>query len=132
MFDADAFDVELGAPRLKIGGRTYVGRILSFEEFAPFEKRSMALDDPAPRQEHPERWKAEFHALAADYLRTVFPAPPWWQFWRQDPVPQMLAHHGLLQGLKDFFEIQARALKLMMGASQKAAGSDSAPRIAAA
>lgn len=132
MFDADAFDVELGAPRLKIDGRHYTGRILSFEEFAPFEKRSLALDDPEQQKDR-AAWELAFRALARDYLRTVFPAPPWWALWRRDPVPRMLRHPGLLGALQDFFVIQARALKMMVGApSQKTAGSDSAPKIVAA
>lgn len=131
MFNADAFVGELGAPQLKLDGRTYVGRILSFEEFAPFEERSNALD--APTRTRDERWRAEFQAFAADYLRTIFPRPPWWHFWWRDPVPRMLAHPGLLAGLTDFFGIQARALQKMMGgASPKTAGSDSAPKIAVA
>lgn len=132
MFDADAFDVELGAPQLKIGGRLYVGRILSFEEFAPFEKRSMELDDP-DRQKDRTAWEAAFKALARDYLREVFPPPPWWAVWRRDPVPTMVTHLGLLKALKSFFETQARALKMMVGAtSQETVGSASAPKTAAA
>lgn len=134
MFNADAFAVELGAPQLQLEGRRYLGRVLSFEEFTPFEERFAKLE--ADFQTQPRAaWKAAFNALAADYLHTVFPPPgSWWRrIWWRDPVPRMLAHPGLLRGLRDFFRIQVRAIKLMMGVPDQKApdGSDSALKIVA-
>lgn len=132
MFDADKFDLELGAPQIRLRGRIYTGLILSFEEFSPFEQRSMQLDTSEQKKTDPAAWEREFRTFARDYLYAIFPRPPWWAVWRRDPVPLMLRHRGLLQALKSFFHCQARALEVMSGTSPTTAGPDSVPRTAEA
>lgn len=93
----------LTPPQVTIQGRTYVGRLLSFEQWAPF----------APLFEQMAQGQLESHetmALLRLYLRKVFPWRPWY-WWQRDPVRQILTQPLSIQleALADFLGCQGRA-----------------------
>lgn len=121
MFDFDSFEQSLEPPRAQLDGHVYIGRVLSIEEWEPYRARAAELEEA---ERNGKGDSAAFTAFAAEYLRAIFPTPPWWKVWVRDPVPRMLTHAGLVKALYDFFAHQARAIALMSGASPTA-GTDS-------
>lgn len=103
-FNADAFIAALEAPTVTINGQTYVGRILSIEEWAPFADRFAAITSG-------DVSNSDFVTFARDYLRTVFPKKLSYR-WLGDPVPALLKSPALVPTLTDFFVCQVAALNL--------------------
>ena len=105
-FDADELLSALERPSLKIGGRTYTGRLLSFVEFLPLEgllQKAIA-----------EGWGApEFKRLILEYCRLAFPRP-WWAFWRPRLGRVLLRQPPriVVEAIKAFFACQKEATRL--------------------
>jgi hypothetical protein len=107
MFDADAYLETLQPPTIKIGGKEYVGRLLSIEEWLPFEPR---LNKIAKQEADVD----EIRDTIRDYCNLVF-QPTWkdlFNFRRKTVAEQIVAlpPRALLKAAADFFESQARAL----------------------
>ena len=104
MFDADARKEALERPTVKLGGRTYTGRLLSIEQFAPFNervqgKKQLSFDD--------------IMTLVGDYCDEVFPRP-WWKRWQPSVRDLLLMQPPVvvLEAWKDFFRCQVLACGL--------------------
>jgi hypothetical protein len=104
MFDADARAEALELPKVSIGGRTYTGRLLSIEQFAPFNervqgKKLLSFDD--------------IMTLVGDYCDVVFPHP-WWKRWQSSVRELLLAQPPVvvLEAWRDFFRCQVLACGL--------------------
>lgn len=106
-YDADAVAASMEAPAVTIRGKTYTGRILSYEEFLPFQAR---LDAFAAGQLD----EKEMMALFREYLEAVFPKkfPSWF---REDTVRVILTHPGVLGIMRSFFQSQVLALAMSLG-----------------
>jgi hypothetical protein len=108
------------APQVVLDGRTYVGRILSLEEFAPF----LPWTEKAVKG---ELSPAEQAAFVRVYLATVFPRP-WWMLWRrQHPAVTALCAlpwNELSEHVGRFFGCQAATL---VPPTRKTSGGISSP-----
>lgn len=107
VFNADEYLATLEHPTVVLNGKTYVGRILSINEYLPFAQRIESSANGTTSENTVE--------FARDYLMAVFPVKPV-PFWRpdlreDDPVPQLLNHPGLLPLIESFLSLQARAMK---------------------
>jgi hypothetical protein len=93
-------------PQVFLNGRTYEGRVLSLEEFAPF----LPWTEKAVKG---ELSPAEQAAFVRVYLSTVFPKP-WWMVWRrQHPAVKALCAlpwNELSELVASFFARQAATL----------------------
>lgn len=111
-FDADAYLAGLERPTVRIGNITFRGRLLSIEEWLPFEELLAAIADAA-NGEPTAQASADMHEFAEKYLRAVFPREdiPWY-LRRRDPVPALLKlpWAGLLELLKSFLAAQRRSM----------------------
>lgn len=101
----------LEPPTITIGRHTWVGRILSYEEFAPFRDGLLRLADDAKEPLSP----AEQLTFVESYLRAVFP-PRWAMVWRGDPVRTLMRSPPVVlhEVLKDFLACQLRATTTRM------------------
>lgn len=104
MFDADELRESLEAPEVKLEGKVYRGRILSYMEFQQFqdELRKAAageLDDYA------------FEWFLRRYCAKVF-GPPWWMFWKPSVAKVLLRQPPKVveEAVLHFFDCQARAM----------------------
>ena len=98
MFDADAEEAALAPPRLKIGGRVYVGRVLSRDEM---RSHAAVFGDEESTEE--ARYLAEVRLIRLVYGRG-------WRFWRPDPARAVLKLSPATLGKfrADFFAYLAR------------------------
>jgi hypothetical protein len=92
VFDADAVVDALAAPAVKVGGRVYVGVVLSYLEHA----RVIGLANAARQSNLTE---AQSLAAMRAVLSAFFPRP-WWAFWRPD-VPGRILRTVPLSGVAD-------------------------------
>jgi len=120
-FDADAYLEALQPPEITVGGKHYMGRFLSIEDWAPFEPRlakfkeaqellDMQKLDPKAIQAHANTVKQ----VIRDFCNAAFPSP-WYQLfnpWYRTVAEQVLAlpPAAMMKAAVDFFESQARAL----------------------
>lgn len=109
--DADQYAAALEPPRVRIEGRLYSGRVLSIEEWQPYGRRAKELEKAHEANPEDHSVRSGLNAIAEEYFRAIFPAPPWWTPWRRDPVPALLRHPARLAILKGFFAHQVRQLK---------------------
>lgn len=114
--DVDAALAKVGRPSCTVGGRTYVGRILSIEEFAPFQEAAEGIGQGDELGTLVE--------LFRDYGHTIFdesvPPKPWHKLhvsaraWRDqhDPTEALLALPPTvaMQVFTGFFETQLAAM----------------------
>jgi hypothetical protein len=105
--DAETLVGASTAPQVMVGGRTYTGRVLSLEEFAPF----LPWADKAAKG---ELSPAEQAAFVRVFLGTVFPKP-WWMVWhRTHPAVKALCAlpwSDLSEKFADFFARQVATLQ---------------------
>jgi hypothetical protein len=110
LFDGDAFLEALRQPALRLEGRTYVGRLLSFEEWGRFAHRftptaagvagDVVLD------------ARRFRRLVRDIVTAVFGrGRPWWAVWRPTVAQRLLRQPMAVQveALKSFSQSQTAA-----------------------
>jgi hypothetical protein len=126
--DADRYTASLQPPRVRIDGQVYSGRVLSIQEWQPYGTRARTLEtamDEALKAKGEgetattiqqvdtvvQHYRDELAMLARQYFRAVFPAAPWWAFWRKDPVPKLMLHPARDAILKDFFAHQVGLIK---------------------
>lgn len=107
-FDADAYLDSLQPPEIKLGGKTYKGRLLSLEEWMPFEPRLQAVASEKATVE-------EIRGVIKDFCDAVFPVPllDLLNFRRKTVGEQVVAlpPAALLKAAAYFFECQARAMR---------------------
>jgi hypothetical protein len=105
--DAETLVGASTAPQVMVGGKTYVGRVLSLEEFAPF----LPWADKAAKGELSASEQAAFVRV---FLGTVFPTP-WWMVWRRThPAVAALCAlpwNQLSERFSDFFAAQVATLQ---------------------
>jgi len=102
-FDADAYLEALGHPTITIGGRTHKGRLLSIEEWLPFEP--MMKKAAARNMEF-----SELKTLVKKYCRKIFPRR--FRFWRRSVGSQILKlpPQAMIEAMVSFFECQGRVM----------------------
>lgn len=133
--DVDAALGKVGRPSCLLGGRLYEGRILSIEEFTPYQDLAADIgekDDPD------EDDLATLLGLFRDYGHTIFedlvpPLPRWKQVWemtsatawrdRFDPTEELLTLPPVvaLNTFMGFFQCQLAAMDVAK------VGADSTP-----
>jgi hypothetical protein len=123
-----AFAAAVRPPQLSIKGRTYTGRILSLEQFAPFEPYLTRMSDPTSPM-----GASQIAAFVAVYLRTVFP----WQaryLWQGDPVTHLraLPWGELLEVLQGFFAAQVASMAPTLPTNGRTSARSTAPSSAVA
>ena len=107
VFDADQWMSTLEKPIVVLNRKKYVGRILSIQQFLPFEAAFQELQDNQNTE--------KFTKLVTDYLYEVFPPRKKWFFFKEDIVPQILNHPALIPMVLHFFGLQSQALKMTLG-----------------
>lgn len=118
-FDADAYlKAVLEPPAILIDGVTYEGRLLSLEEWLPFQDRLAALQE-VRNKEDPGAWR-DVYKIVRDYCNLAFPEK-WWCYlmpWRKTVADRVLELPpvAMLAAVQDFFVRQARALRFDAGA----------------
>ena len=107
--DVDLYLESLEPPIITIGGKTYRGRLLSLEEWLPFESQFQKIGDVAGVIQ----LKA-IRDLIRDYCMVAFPVTIWQALNpRRKPIAfQILAlpPAAMIKVMKDFFVSQARGL----------------------
>lgn len=89
-FDGDAYLAALRRPTLTLGGRTYTGRLLSFDEWAQFSHR--LTGEGAGIRGNSIVDARRFRALVRDLTTTIYGrGRPWWALWRPTVAQQLLA-----------------------------------------
>lgn len=115
-FDADAYLEALGPPVVKLEGQVHTGRMLSIEEWTPFEKRMLAIQQGTASQE-------EIQRFIKDYCDVAFMAS-----WRQllNPFRKTVAEKvlrlppaALMKVAHYFFECQARGMDALRAMKDK-------------
>lgn len=104
-FDADAYQAGLEPPSIILGGETYVGRILSYEEFLKYEARlRLAVSNKLTG--------VSFNMLILDYCDDVFGGPPVWKFWKPSIGRKILnlPTMAMLEAVKSFLDFQVRSM----------------------
>lgn len=117
----DAYAEALEPPAFTVGGETYVGCLLSADQWLAFLPR-LAQADAGELDE------AASEALMRDIVTAFFPEPPpaprrrWWALWRRRAAPPVvsaaevflaLSYEQQSRGLEDFFVRQVSALPRM-------------------
>jgi hypothetical protein len=117
MFDADAGEL----PQLKVRGRIYTGRLISFDALAKYEPGLLKLG-------REELSSAELRLLVFRFFRETFPSP-WWKVWDKS-----VAWHVIKLPLKKqmeaffhFFHLQRKANVGEAPLQSPTSGSDSPP-----
>lgn len=121
MFDADAGDL----PQLKVGGRIYTGRLISFDALEKYE-------DPLVRAARGELGKQERRLLVFRFFREVFPSP-WWKVW-ETSVAWAVLKLPLMKQMEVFFHFFHHQQRANLGGGpllSQTSGSDSPPPPAA-
>lgn len=114
-FDADEMLQGLEPPTITVGGRTYRGRLLSLEEWAPFEpdiRRAMQREMDV----------AELREFLRRYVDTIFPRP-WWAALsrpRMSSVVLALPLKVQMEALRDFLACQGRTFQGNPGSEESA------------
>lgn len=124
MFNADAYLESLEPPQVKLGGTLYKGRLLSIEEWAPFERRfSKMVETPD------DQTLNDVLGVVEDYLRLAFAsyARPAWQFWRpRNPFVDRFMHQPaamITKTMESFLRSQALANGAGLGENEAPEGS---------
>lgn len=108
-FNADAETI--AAPEIIIGGKSYVGRVLSIAEWFPFQERFAAQDEIERAEATPTRETlGASAALMLEFLRETFPAQD-----GVDPIAEIERRGQLAISTTfvRFFEHHLRALDLV-------------------
>lgn len=111
-FDAKEYLASFSPPEfVAADGTRYVGRILSHEQWLPFEQRFHKLGDG-------EADYQEIFDLTKDLSRAMFPKP-WWKFWKTSVTRQLLKLPPMawLAALAHFRQAQARHYGLPISAT---------------
>lgn len=111
VFDADSYLEALAPPRLKLGGREYVGRLLSFEEWLGLAERTGAAVASLSRGGTPAPGEyLRFRATIRELFDAIFPRP-WWALWRPRVSALLMRQplHVQIDAVRSFCQSQARA-----------------------
>ncbi len=111
--DADALAARFDPPTVRLGGRVYRGRILSIEEWDPFQTRIERIQS---RDEDDKLGQAEMIALFREYGNAVFGRRRTWWEWTLgiavNPTERLLKlpPNAMLDVFLSFFSCQGRAI----------------------
>jgi hypothetical protein len=116
-FDADERLANLARPAIKLGGRVYVGRLLSIEEWEPFEERMEALKNKTMSE-------PSVREFFREYGHTIF-ARRWWERWKGDPTDRLLREAPIVQleAFVSFWVAQQRAMRPSKATAQTSGSS---------
>lgn len=108
-FDGDAYLEALKLPTFRLGGRTYTGRLLGFDEWAEFNQRltGAGAGVSGDKVVDPRR----FRGLITDLTKRIYGrGRPWWAFWRPTIAERLVAAPLALQveALKSFCKSQTQ------------------------
>jgi hypothetical protein len=105
VYDADSRLSQLDRPAIRLGGRLYVGRLLSLEEWEPFELRMEQLKESTMTQPEVRRFLCE-------YSDAVFARRYWWQVWQRSPTQRLMRSPTAVQveAFTNFFVAQRRSM----------------------
>lgn len=106
MFDAKQYLESLEpATFIDPKGRKHVGRILSYEEWLPFQERMRELSKGEPTPEKTSK-------IIREFCGALFPKP-WWKFWRRSVTQHvlMLPPTAAIAALQSFSQSQAKILE---------------------
>jgi len=117
IFDADEYLAGFEPPRIKLGGEEYVGQILSYEEFLPFQIKMLQL------QSGILQGKALINVVL-DYCDAVFGGPPWWKFWKPSVgrLVLQLPPKAMLEAVNSFLARQAEAMGIDLSPAEEEEG----------
>lgn len=117
MIDADADVGDL--PQLKVGGRIYTGRLISFDALVKYEPAMVKWG-------REELSHAEIRALVFRFFREVFPSP-WWKLWEKSVAWAVLKLplKKQMEVFFHFFHLQRRANLGDQPLPSQTSGSDS-------
>lgn len=106
-YDADQFVEAMGIPTLKINGRTYRGRIISFEEWSEWEPRLLKLMK--------KELTVQQTRLLIYQLANAIYHKPFWKIWERSPGWQVLQLPlaAQMEALQDFAHSQGKANRNM-------------------
>ncbi len=119
--DVDAALGRVARPSCILAGRTYTGRILSIEEFAPYNEEVSAITEGDPAEEDVAALVAVFRRYGHDIFSDLVPRKPLLTFasaddWRDrhDPTERLLAVAPvvMLQTFMSFLRAQQNAMTL--------------------
>jgi hypothetical protein len=99
-YNVDEWTAATEHPSLTINGKTYQGRLLSYQEMMPFLKRLDTIKDNGGE---------DFASFAVDYLNLVFP-PSKIVRWKPSLVSQILQLPNVAQVVARFLEVQTKAM----------------------
>jgi hypothetical protein len=107
--DVDLYLESLEPPTITIGGKTHKGRLLSLEEWLPFESQFQKI-----AQQGGQIQLETIRKLVIDYCGAAFPISIWQALnFRRRPVSLQimdLPPVAMIKVMRDFFESQARGL----------------------
>jgi hypothetical protein len=105
MFDAQQYLESLEPATFRDPkGRLHIGRVLSYQEWLPFQDRMREL---SKGESSPEKTTA----IIREFCGALFPKP-WWKFWRRSVAEHilMLPPPAAIEALQSFSQSQAKIL----------------------
>ena len=107
--DVDLYLESLEPPTITIGGKTHKGRLLSLEEWLPFEGQFQTIAEQGG-----DLSLDTIRKLVMDYCAVAFPISIWQALnFRRKPVSLQILELppvAMIKVMRDFFESQARGL----------------------
>lgn len=120
--DVDAALGRVARPSCILAGRTYTGRILSIEEFAPYNEEVASVMEGEPDEEDVAGLVGIFRRYGHDIFSDLVPRKPWHlpftsaEDWRDrfDPTERLLALAPvvMLQTFMSFLRAQEKAMTI--------------------
>lgn len=112
--DADELARTLRPPVIRVGNRMYRGRLLSYQEFIPFQRLGEKMREAAKANEQ----GLDPEALVEMFMRygnLVF-GRRWWEVWRigTNPTRRLMAlpPAAMMEAFRGLFRVQARAMRM--------------------
>lgn len=127
MFDADQYLESLKPPEIKLQGKVYKGRLLSLEEWLPFEQ-TLGAFKTVKENGNAVQDLAAMKSVIRKFCEVVFPTP-FWQIFNpfKKTVAEMviaLPPAVMFKATRDFFESQARGLDALRAEAQEIQGTE--------
>ncbi len=106
MFDAQQYLDALSPPQFKdTKGRVHTGRLISYEEFLPFQRKMQTLATAPPSD-------TVARTIIRSMVGLLFPKP-WWKFWRRSVTAHVLRlpPPAAIAAMQDFSQSLAKMYK---------------------